>query len=307
MNRAALKDIISIVVRLTVTCLLAGAVMGATFVLTHEAKERNEQARDERVLYAILGYGDNRPQNMAMHTVYRYVLAREDASSIGYVVPVGDSAQSVVMEVDLDGHFVQHFELLADSAHLRNDGDRDRAVIAALNAGMHAQGESTIQARYADKFIIATQNGRRNAYILDGKYPGFKTFIRVKMALDEKFSLMGFEVLEHEEDPGLGAEITQPWFRNQFAGKSYEQIKKLQVTRSPVPDPWMDVLSGKITGSEAQTIRQQHADDDIYALTGATISSRSVLQGNQAMIRKFVTRMEILDRVLKEQHIETPF
>ena len=69
----------------------------------------------------------------------------------------------------------------------------------------------------------------------------------------------------------------------------------------------MDVLSGKITGSEAQTIRQQHADDDIYALTGATISSRSVLQGNQAMIRKFVTRMEILDRVLKEQHIETPF
>jgi hypothetical protein len=43
MNKAALKDMTTIVVRLTLTCLVAAFVMGLTFVLTHDAKEKNEQ------------------------------------------------------------------------------------------------------------------------------------------------------------------------------------------------------------------------------------------------------------------------
>ena len=41
------------------------------------------------------------------------------------------------------------------------------------------------------------------------------------LALDPQFSLLGLEILEHEEDPGLGAEIEQDYFRNQFKGKSF--------------------------------------------------------------------------------------
>ena len=73
MNQSAFKEICSIAIRLTVTCLIAGVIMGATFLLTHDAKERNEQLRDEKVMYELLGYTKNNPapETMSMHTVYR--------------------------------------------------------------------------------------------------------------------------------------------------------------------------------------------------------------------------------------------
>ena len=55
MKQGAMKDIVTIVVRLTITCLVAGIIMGAAFLLTHDAKEHNEQVRDEKVMLSILG------------------------------------------------------------------------------------------------------------------------------------------------------------------------------------------------------------------------------------------------------------
>ena len=130
------------------------------------------------------------------------------------------------------------------------------------------------------------------------------------MALAADYSMLGFEVLEHEEDPGLGAEIEQKWFRGQFEGKSFEQLKSANVVRTPMPDDFKAaVVVDKNSPDYAKAIetRKAHASDDIYALTGATISSRSVLNGNQAMVKKFVYRMEALDQVLKSQQIQTDF
>ena len=119
--------------------------------------------------------------------------------------------------------------------------------------------------------------------------------------------MLGFEVLEHEEDPGLGAEIEQKWFRGQFEGKSFDQLKTADVVKTPIPDDYRNAITGKIKGEEAQKIRNDHLGDPIHALTGATISSRSVLNGNKAMVMKFVYRIGKLDNVLKQQGIKTPF
>lgn len=304
MNKAALKDITSIVIRLTVTCLLAGFIMGITFVLTHDAKERNEQLREDRVMYSILGYDSKSnpvPQTMALHTVYRYVLSQNDNQSIGYAIPVSGDKYSFV-ELDLSGNFVRQTALNGDASKFRNDGERNSAVQAAVGAG--------VESRYADHFIIVTDDGARKAFILDGKYPGFKTFIRVKLALAADYSMLGFEVLEHEEDPGLGAEIEKKWFRRQFEGKSFEQLKATGVVRKPMPDDLkaaVNVDKNDPDYAQALEVRKKHVTDDIYALTGATISSRSVLNGNQSMVKKFVYRMEALDKALKAQNIQTDF
>ncbi|MBQ9396104.1 MAG: FMN-binding protein [Proteobacteria bacterium] len=306
MNKAAFKDITSIIIRLTVTCLLAGSIMGITFVLTHDAKERNEQLREDRVMYSILGYDGKKnpvPQTMALHTVYRYVLSnlKDNSQSIGYAIPVSGDKYSFV-ELDLSGNFVRQMPLEGDAKKLRNDGERNSAVQTVTGAD--------VESRYADHFIVVTDSGVRKAFILDGKYPGFKTFIRVKMALAADYSMLGFEVLEHEEDPGLGAEIEQKWFRGQFEGKSFEQLKSANVVRTPMPDDFKAaVVVDKNSPDYAKALetRKAHASDDIYALTGATISSRSVLNGNQAMVKKFVYRMEALDKALKSQNIKTDF
>ena len=56
-----MKDILSIVFRLTVSCLMAATVMGAAFIITNKAKKHNEHAREERTMYTLLGYGERKP------------------------------------------------------------------------------------------------------------------------------------------------------------------------------------------------------------------------------------------------------
>lgn len=300
MNKAALKDMSTIVIRLTLTCLVAAFVMGLTFVLTHDAKEHNEQIREERVMYGILGYDSKKnppPQTMALSTVYRYVITKADGQSIAYLLP-DKSGKYLYVELDLAGNFVQKLDLPIDEVKVRNRGERDAAVSQVSGA----------EARYADNVIIVTNAGQRVAYILDGVYPGFKTTIRVKMALDAQFTMLGFEVLEHEEDPGLGGEIEQKWFRGQFEGKTADQLQETNVIRVAIPEDFKRALEGKSREDEDPAkIRAEHQADDIYALTGATISSRSVLEGNKAMVRKFVYRIQILDKVLSSQNISSQF
>ena len=298
MKQGAMKDIVTIVIKLTITCLVAGIIMGAAFLFTHDAKEHNEQMRDEKVMLSILGYDEANPapQTLALNTIYRYIVTRGETQSIGYVLATETGTQFV--ELDLDGNFLKAYPIAQGIDKLRKESDRTGAVQALI-----ADGE----ARYADNFIIAMNDGKRLAYILDGKYPGFKSSIRVKMALGADFSMLGFEVLAHEEDPGLGAEIEQKWFRGQFEGKSFEQLKTADVVKTPIDDDYRKAITGKIKGEEAQKIRADHVGDPIHALTGATISSRSVLNGNKAMVTKFVYRIEKLDKVLQQQGIKTTF
>ena len=87
-------------------------------------------------------------------------------------------------------------------------------------------------------------------------------------------------------------------------------MKKLEVVKTPLPEEYRKALEAEknsLGAEEVASIQEQYKDDDIYALTGATISSRSVTNGVKAMVKKFAYRLAIMDRVLAEQHIATPF
>lgn len=300
-----MKDIATIIFRLTVSCLLAGLVMGSAFVLTNKAKLHNAEEREHKVMLGLLGYSAAKPapESLKLHAVHRYIVTQGENSAIGYLVPLKDEGFSFV-EIGLDGAFVgqQPVKLAAEQA---GEADaREAAIAAALGPGKSL--------RYADQTIVVTENDKRRAYLLPGEFPGFKTFIGVILALDPKFTILGLEIMEHEEDPGLGGEIVQGYFKNQFQGKTFEALTKLGVVKTPLPEEYRRVLEPAKDGSavgpeEIAKVQAQYQDKDIYALTGATISSRSVTNGVKGIANKFAYRLAILDKVLAEQHIAVPF
>jgi len=90
------------------------------------------------------------------------------------------------------------------------------------------------------------------AFIAEGN--GYQGIIKLIIGVDPKLTkMMGLEVLESQETPGLGAEIAGEKFRGQF--------KNLPITQ------------------EIEYVKNQKPDkpNQIEAITGATISSRAVV------------------------------
>lgn len=298
-----MKDILTIIFRLTVACLLAGLVMGTAFIATNKAKKHNIHVNEQKVMLSLLGFSAQNPapDSVAMHEMYRYLVGEGEELTMGYLLPLQDGTFSFVT-IDLAGTFVAQTPVALVAEKATEEGERTQAVGAAIGADKLL--------RYADQTIVVTDNGKRMAYLLPGRFPGFKTFIGAMLALDQDFTIRGLEIMEHEEDPGLGAEIDQEYFKNQFKGKPLETVKKLEVVKTPLPEEYLKALEAGKSGlgaEEVARIQEQYQDDDIYALTGATISSSAVTSGVKAMVKKFAYRLAILDRVLAEQHIATPF
>lgn len=302
-----MKDIMTIVWRLTVACLLAGVVMGVTFVVTNKAKKDNALKHEQKVMLGLLGYSSRNPApaTLALHEIYRYNVTAKAAQTMGYLLPAKDGGHGAwtFVVIDLEGKFVSQTPVTLDPEKVTDPAYRTPAVQTALG-----QDKSL---SYADQTIVVTREGKRAAYLLPGKFPGFKTFISVMLALDQKFTILGLEIMEHEEDPGLGGEIVQKYFKNQFKGKSIATMQKIDVVKAPLPADYQKALEaedGGALGAEAiAKIQAQYQDKDIYALTGATISSRSLTNGVKGIVQKIAYRLAILDRVLQEQKIAVPF
>ena len=298
-----MKDIITIVVRLTVSCLLAATVIGVTFILTSNAKKHNEHVKEQQVMYELLGYKDDAevPDTVSLHEIYRYIITGQDNISIAYLVPAGhgEKGDFYFVNIDLDGELIESKIVDISEVDSRELEVRDKAMAAAAGPGY--------QVSFADQTIVVTENGSRVAYLLGGKFQGFKTFINVMLAVDPGFTMVGLEILEHEEDPGLGAEIEQDYFKNQFKGKPFEVLKTIDVVKKPIPAEYLASLNSKVSEEDILQLRQQYQDRDIYALTGATISSKAVSNGVKNIVKKFAYRVTILDNVLQEQRLEVSF
>jgi electron transport complex protein RnfG len=298
-----MKEIISIVVRLTVSCLMAASVMGLCFIFTSNAKKHNEHVKEQKVMYELLGYkgGAEIPSSIAMHEVYRYVISSSEKQSIGYVVPERQGTEDgfLLVNIDLSGSLIETKTIALSESEVLEAEIRTKAVLAAVGPGYEVS--------FADQTVVVTDNGSRIAYLIGGKFQGFKTFINVMLAVAPDFSLVGLEILEHEEDPGLGAEIEQDYFKNQFKGKPFEALKTVDVVKAPIPADYLKALNGKVSEEDVLKFREQYKDKDIYALTGATISTKAVSNGVKGIVKKFAYRVNVLDKVLKEQQLTVSF
>lgn len=302
-----MNQILRITIGLIITCCVAGLVMGGVFTLTHEAKKHNEHLIFEETMLGLLGYkkGNPPPPDLRFYTIYRYLLEDTKDPSIkelAYMVPVtteGKEAYKLLI-LTQEGGFKGAHDLKLDPQRAFEPQEREKALDRVFGQEKRASS--------GDSIIVVTQGNKRVAYLLPGRFPGFKTMIKVMLALEPDYTIKGLEVMEHEEDPGLGGEITQDYFKNQFAGKPFSKVKELKVVKEPLPDEYKKVLEAtQLPAAEREKALAQFKERDIYALTGATISSKAVTEGVKAMAKNFAYRFENLEKVVKAQGIQVSF
>jgi len=292
---------------LTVVCIAAALVLGAVFAKTDNARKEIEEHERTETIQGLLGFGHGAkvPSDLKVYPVYRYVIKDEKgAILLGYLLPLKDKGQAL-LEIDLSGKPAGVIQVPGEPVQMLEKAVRDKAVNAALPKGS--------QATFAETLSVANLGDKRLGYVIPGVTQGFKTFIRLMVSLNPEMTVTGVAITESEEDPGLGAEIQQNYFRNQFIGKTEVMLKELKVVKEPLPADYVPALEpekGKkmgLTPEQIKEIRQKHLKDDIYALTGATISSVAVTRGVKDSVRKFAYRLGILDQAIKQEKIPVAF
>lgn len=302
-----MKEILKITFSLTCVCVAAAIILGVVYAKTEHARKEQEEKTNQATIQSLLGYGGNKtaPPDLKVYPVYRYVLTTADGKTLlGYVMPLKDKGH-VLAEIDLAGKPGKVIPVDASAAELAERGSRDRVVDGVLPKGAKAV--------YAQTLYVANLGDKRLGYVLPGVTQGFKTFVKLMVSLDPTFTVTGVAITESEEDPGLGAEIQQDYFRNQFVGKTLDVLKNLKVVKEPLPEDYLESLEpakarrAGLTPEKVKEIREKYLKSDIYALTGATISSRAVTNGVKVTVRKFVYRLDILSEVIKQDNIRVAF
>lgn len=302
-----MKEILKITFSLTAVCVAAALILGAVFAKTEHYRKLNEEKMKEETIESLLGYGTGkkRPADLKIFSVYRYVIKSPEGKTVlGYLMPLKDKGY-VLGEIDLSGKPGKVYQIKADAAQIAELATRDEAVKAALPKGS--------QVNCAQTLYVANLGDKRLGYVVPGVTQGFKTFVKLMVSLDPKFTVTGVAVTESEEDPGLGAEIQQNYFRNQFVGKTVEILRNLTVVKEPLPADYLPALEPSkakkagLTPEQIAKIKEKHLKDNIYALTGATISSRALTNGVKDTVRKFVYRVDILSKAIQQDKIQVAF
>jgi electron transport complex protein RnfG len=302
-----MKEIFKITMSLTAVCIAASLILGFVYAKTDHARKLNEERTEQKTIQGLLGFGSDEkaPDDLKIFPVYRYVITSpQGETSLGYVLPLkGDKV--VLVELDLSGKPVRVIPIDASISSLADQANRDNIINGALPKGSKSVWAQTI--------FVADRGGKRLSYVVPGVIQGFKTFIKLMVSLTPDFTVSGVAVTYSEEDPGLGAEIQKDFFRNQFVGKTLDLIKKLSVVKEPLPADYalsLDPVKAKqkgLTAEQVKEIKTKHLNDDIYALTGATISSRALTKGVVNTVQKFVKRLEILDEAIRKEQLSIAF
>jgi electron transport complex protein RnfG len=167
-----------------------------------------------------------------------------------------------------------------------------------------AGAEESKRWRSLGRLFLARREGRNAGFVVEGGARGYKNRIRFLVALSRDFEIAGVRVVGHEEDPGLGAEVATPAFQGQFVARAADELPSLVVTRDPMPEDWRAALTQPQRVPVASW-RRRHASllerertRPIYAVTGATISSRALADGVRTTVDHFRRRWALLDPYL---------
>lgn len=122
-------------------------------------------------------------------------------------------------------------------------------TLESINAQKIAKQEA------AKKAVLA---GHEDGTAIEAAVDGFGGQFRVMVGFDAEGNILGYEILEHQETPGLGSHMTH-WFKN------------------------ADKPGQNIIGRKGGNLTVSKDGGDVDAITAATISSRAFLKAvNQA-------------------------
>lgn len=134
-------------------------------------------------------------------------------------------------------------------------------VAAGALAGVYILTLENINAQKKAKQEAAKQAvlaGHEDGVAIETAVDGFGGQFRVMVGFDQEGNILGYEILEHQETPGLGSHMVH-WFKN------------------------ADKPGQNIIGRKAGNLQVSKDGGDVDAITAATISSRAFLKAiNQA-------------------------
>jgi electron transport complex protein RnfG len=264
---------IRIVVSMTVTMVIAAAVLGAVFLGTSRHLKAAELAHDRDTIDGMLQLDST----ATLLEVQQYLLS-ERREVVYRAHPYGDaSGPARELTFSLDGELRGQTQAAAAAGAA---APRDRVPLGRL--------------------FVARRGGALAGFVVEGVTRGYKNRIRFFVALDPGFEIQGVSVQEHEEDPGLGAEVATAWFQGQFVGRRAEALASLDVTKTPMPEDWRAALQtlARVPAPEwrarNQTLIERERAQPVYAVTGATISSRALTHGVRTTVEHFRKRWQLL-------------
>ena len=139
---------------------------------------------------------------------------------------------------------------MIEQLSIENAAKVSREVLPAAESFTEVEG-TTGSAGY-------TADGVLCGYVFTEEVKGYGGALSVMVGIDTTGTVTGVSVLEHNETPGLGGNVTKSEFYSQFTG-----------------------LSADITATKNAA---NPANNEIKAVTGATISSKAVTKAvNQAL------------------------
>jgi electron transport complex protein RnfG len=267
-------EVARIIASMAGTCAVGAVILGAVYVGTERYAEAARLSGERRAVTELLSL---------------------DADGAGTVVRevrqfLGNGGREVVYrEVAADGAPGREVVFTLDGELVRQ-GAAPAPVEGETPKGLHPLG----------RVFVASKGGRDAGFVVEGEIQGYKNRIRFFVALDSAFDVAGVRVLEHEEDPGLGAEVATPWFQGQYLGRPVSSLATLDVTRDPMPEDWRGALM-TLDRTPAADWRARNGglvtrerDRPIYAVTGATISSRALTDGVRTTADHFRRRWQLV-------------
>ena len=268
--RLTAREIVRIVLSMSVACLVGAAVLGLVYLGTDRFRRASAQATEREAIRDMLGLDAG-----ARLLEVRQFLAPGGRQVIYRAAGLGATAGTAhEVTFTLDG-------ALAD--------ERDVPVAAPLGKGLTPLG----------RLFVAVRGGRPAGFVVQGETRGYKAPIRLFVAMTPDFEIVDMRIIETTDDPGLGAEVAQPWFREQYVGRTAEELARLDVTKDPMPEDWkaaLVALARRAPDGPARhrELLQRERTRPIYAVTGATISSRAVTEGVRQTVDHFRRRWWLL-------------
>jgi electron transport complex protein RnfG len=261
--------VLRIALSMTATCAIGAAILGGVFVATDRYQEAARARGERSAVTEMLGLDST----ATVLQVQQYLdLSRHE---VLYRTQPAGGARGAELAFTLEGAL----------AHRGESPAGDAAVKGLVPLG---------------RLFVATRAGAPAGFVTEGETQGYKNRIRFFVAIDSKFDVAGVRVVEHEEDPGLGAEVATPWFQGQFVGRPVGSLPALDVTRDPMPEDWREALRERDRMNPTTwrarfvSLLAREEPKPIYAVTGATISSRALTNGVRAAARHFERRWALL-------------
>lgn len=302
---SARAEVVRMTVSLTATCAIGAAVLGGVYIATDRYQAAARLDTERKAIGQLLALD----ASATLEEIEQFLSL--DRSQVIYAAHAfGDGGGAGErLAFTLDGRLVSRERVVAEAP-------RGATKERTSNGAGAAPGRGAEKGRAGDahkglvplgKLYVAHAGGAPAGFVVEGTARGYKNRIRYLVALTPAFEIAGVRVVEHEEDPGLGAEIATRAFEGQFIARPAEAVTSLDVTRDPMPEDWRAALAQLVRvpaaewrAANAPLIGRERARP-IYAVTGATISSRALTDGVRVTVERFRRRWTLLETARKDQ------